>query len=394
MRSVRLLAIAQALCNSGSFLVVLLGGILGSQLAPRPALATLPLSAMIVGLAVATFPAALLMQRFGRRNVFQVTALIAACASLLAAQAVHAGRFSLFCLATCLLGATNAVVMQYRFAATEHVEPELAGRAIATVMVGALVAAWLGPEVAILGADLVPGAHYAGSFYCGAGLFTTAAVLLSALPRRGAALTSAGGSLRPFGEIARQPEFKVAVLAGVVAYAVMSFIMTATPISMHVMDHHSEQDTKWVIQSHLLAMYLPALFSGRIVVRLGVHLTMLIGTLTMCGCVAIALAGGHAVAHYWWAMVLLGVGWNLLFVAGTTMLTRTYRPAERFRAQAVNELTVFGSQAVASLLAGVALAYVGWERLNLASLPLLVAMLASVLWLMVHRRTRRPSQPA
>ena len=390
MRSVWLLAMTQALCNSGTFLVVLLGGILGSQLAPRPALATLPLSVMIIGLALTTFPAALIMQRLGRRPVFQATALVAAGAAVLGAQAIRADSFGLFCLATFLLGTTNAVVMQYRFAAAEHVAPELAGRAVATVMVGALVAAWLGPEIAILGADLVANAHYAGSFYCAAALFVAAALLLSALPRRGGALGRIGGPARPLGEVARQPEFKVAVLAGVVAYAVMSFIMTATPVSMHVMDHLSEQDTKWVIQSHLLAMYLPALVSGRIVVRLGVHPTMLIGTLTMCGCVAIALLGGHEVVHYWWAMVLLGIGWNLLFVAGTAMLTQTYRPSERFRAQAVNELTVFGSQATASLLAGVALAYIGWERLNLVSLPLLLTMLAAVLWLMLRRKKEMP----
>jgi len=139
MHSVWLLAMTQALCNSGTFLVVLLGGILGSQLAPRPALATLPLSVMIIGLALTAFPAALIMQRLGRRPVFQATALVAAGAAVLGAQAIRAESFGLFCLATFLLGTTNAVVMQYRFAAAEHVAPELAGRAVATVMVGALV---------------------------------------------------------------------------------------------------------------------------------------------------------------------------------------------------------------------------------------------------------------
>jgi MFS family permease len=380
MTGVWLLSAAHALCASGSFLVVLLGGILGSSLAPAASLATLPLSAMVVGLALGTFPAALAMQRFGRRPAFQASALLAALACGLAALAVDRGDFRLFCLATFVLGANNAVVMQYRFAAAEFVGPDRAGQAIATVMAGALLAAVLGPEIGVRAAGLIEGSRYAGSFAAGALLYLAAFLVVSLLPRGRAAAAEHGGHGRSLAAIARQPAFVVAVMAGIVSYAVMSFIMTATPISMHVMDHHPEHHTKWVIQSHLLAMYLPALVSGRIVGRFGTHATMTAGTLTMAGCVAIAVIGGREVVHYWWAMVLLGVGWNLLFVAGTTLLTGTYRPAERFRAQALNEFAVFGSQAVASLLAGVALAAVGWAGLNLASLPLLAAMLAGILF--------------
>ena len=378
MRQVWLLTAAHALCASGSFLVVLLGGILGAGMAPAASLATLPLSAMVVGLALGTFPAALAMQRFGRRPAFQASALLAAAACGLAAYAIARGSFWLFCAATLVLGANNAVVMQYRFAATEFVGPDRVGQAIATVMAGALVAALLGPEIGVRAAGLVEGSRYAGSFLSGGLLYLLAFAVLSRLPRGAAPAAAHGIGGRPLSRIARQPVFIVAVLAGVASYAVMSFIMTATPVSMHVMDHHSEDHTKWVIQSHLLAMYLPALVSGRIVGRFGTHATMTAGTVTMAGCVAVAIAGGREVIHYWWAMVLLGVGWNLLFVAGTTLLTQAYRPEERFRAQALNEFAVFGSQAVASLMAGVALAAVGWTGLNLASLPLLAAMLAGI----------------
>lgn len=379
MSQVWLLTAATALCTSGAFLVVLLGGILGARLAPAASLATLPASAMVVGVALGTLPAALAMQRFGRRPAFLGSALLAAAASGLAALAVARDGFWLFCLATFLLGANNAVVMQYRFAAAEQVEPGRASRAIAVVMSGALLAALLGPEIGVRAGGLVEGARYAGSFVAAVLLYLAAFAVLLRLPGGVATAASRGGGGRPLGEIARQPAFLVAVLAGVVSYAVMSFIMTATPISMHVVDHHPEHDTKFVIQSHLLAMYLPALVSGRIVGRLGARATMVLGTLTMAGCVAIGAAGGREVLHYWWAMVLLGAGWNLLFVAGTTLLTTTYRPEERFRAQALNEFAVFGSQALASLLAGVALSAMGWSWLNLASLPLLAAMLAAIL---------------
>jgi len=160
--------------------------------------------------------------------------------------------------------------------------------------------------------------------------------------------------------------YLLAVLAGVTSYAGMSFIMTATPISMHVHDHHGDAATAWVIQSHLIAMYAPALVSGRLIQRIGIRAGMVAGLALMLACVGID-ASGHAVMHYWWGLVLLGVGWNLLFVAGTALLTTTYAPAERYRAQAVNEFAVFGTQALASLLAGPAIHALGWQALNFAA---------------------------
>ena len=246
---------------SGSFLFVLLGGIIGTHLAPAPALATLPVSLLIAGLAASVLPAGALIRRLGRRAVFVGSALQASAGSVLAGHAIATGRFWLFCAAAFLLGANNAVVMQYRFAATEYVESARASRAIAVVMSGALLAAWLGPELAVRTADLVPAAHYAGSFYAGAGLYLAAAVLLLQIPEAPRHDAADPAPARRLGEIAAQPVYRVAVLAALASYTVMSFIMTATPISMHVVDGHDEVATARVIQVHLLAMYLPSLGS-------------------------------------------------------------------------------------------------------------------------------------
>ena len=378
MRTVWLLSTTQALCMSGSFLFVLLGGIIGSHLAPTPALATLPVSLLVVGLAASVVPAGALIHRFGRRTVFAGSALQAAAGCVLAGYAVATGRFWLFCAAAFLLGSNNAVVMQYRFAATEYVEPARASRAIAVVMTGALIAAWLGPEVAVRYADLVPGAHHAGSFYAGALLFVAAGVLLSRIPASPPGVAADTAPPRRLAEIAAQPVFRVAVLGALVSYAVMSFIMTATPISMHVVDGHGEVATARVIQVHLLAMYLPSLGSGWIIARLGERPVIVAGTLLMTACVGVAAAGGHSALHYGWALGVLGLGWNLLFIAATTMLTKTYRREERIRAQTLNDFLVFASQATTSLLAGLAVTTIGWERLNLATLPLLAAVLIGV----------------
>ncbi|HEX9707841.1 MAG TPA: MFS transporter [Steroidobacteraceae bacterium] len=379
MRAVWLLSATQALCMSGSFLFVLLGGIIGSHLAPSPALATLPVSVLILGLASSVVPAGALIHRFGRRAVFVGSALQAAAGCVVAGYAVATGRFWLFCAAAFLLGGNNAVVMQYRFAAIEFVEPARASRAIAVVMSGALVAAWLGPELAVRTADLVPAAHYAGSFYAGSALYLFAATLLARIAHSTRTADANAPPPRRLGEIAAQPVFLVAVLAALASYAVMSFIMTATPISMHVVDGHDEVATARVIQAHLLAMYLPSLASGWIIAKFGERPVIVAGTLLMAVCVAIATLGGHAVMHYGWALALLGLGWNLLFIAATTLLTKTYRMQERIQAQTLNDFLVFGAQAAASLLAGLALTTIGWEQLNLATLPLLGAVLAATL---------------
>jgi MFS family permease len=358
---------------SGSFLFFLLGGIIGSHLTPTPALATLPVSVMIAGLAASVVPAGLLIHRFGRRAVFVGSALQAAGGCILAGYAISTQRFWLFCAAAFLLGSNNAVVMQYRFAATEYVEAGHASRAIAVVMCGALAAAWLGPELAVRTADLVPSARHAGSFYSATGLYLVAAVLLSRISAAAPAGAADLAPPRPLREIAAQPVFQVAVLGALASYTVMSFIMTATPISMHVHEHYSDMHTAWVIQSHVLAMYGPSLVTGRLIARIGVRAAMLAGLALMAACVIVD-GSGQALAHYWGGLVLLGLGWNLLFVAGTTLLTSCYRAAERFRAQAVNDFSVFGAQAVASLLAGPAVHSLGWTQLNVAVAPLLLGL--------------------
>lgn len=378
MRTVWMLSATQALCMSGSFLFVLLGGIIGSGLAPSPSLATLPVSVLILGLAANVLPAGRLIRRFGRRPLFVGSALQAAVGCVVAGLAITAGQFWWFCAAAFLLGANNAVVMQYRFAAVEYVEPARASRAIATVMSGALVAAWLGPEIAVRAADVVTDAHYAGSFFAGTALYLASALLLSRIPDSAPPDAADTRPPRRLREIAAQPLFRVAVLAALVSYAVMSFIMTATPISMHVMDGHGEIATARVIQVHLLAMYLPSLASGWIIARYGDLPVIVAGTALVIVCVAIAAFAGHAVLHYGSALLLLGVGWNLMFIAATTLLTTTYRPHERVQAQTLNDFLVFGAQATASLMAGLALATIGWKLLNLVTLPLLVAVLASV----------------
>jgi MFS family permease len=391
LRNLTLLAAGQALGSAGVAMVVLVGGIVGSRLAPSPAFSTLPVAAMVVGLAACSAPAALLMRRIGRRAGFLLGSLLAILASCLGALAMAQGSFTLLCAATALIGANGAFVSQYRFAAAESADAPQAGKAVALVLAGGVLAGLLGPELGRLGRNWFAAAQFAGSFLLAACLYAAAALLLSFLREsRQAAVEEkrvpARG--RSLAVILRQPQAMTALLAGIVAYAVMTFTMTAAPVSMHVMDHHTLGQAGFVIQSHIVAMYLPSFFTGFLLARLGMDFVMLLGVLLLAGSSAVSLLGSQ-LGWYWAALVLLGLGWNFLFVGGTTLLTRAYRPEERFQVQGMNDLLVFGFQAAASLLSGTALFRLGWKTLNLLNLPLLALMLAALGILRVSRARRR-----
>lgn len=386
-RNVILLAIAQALTASSSVITVLIGGIVGTEMAPDPALGTLPISILVIGTALTTVPAALLMQRIGRRNGFVLAAVAGTLAALLAAWAIESEDFLLFCLAALILGANIAFAQQYRYAAAESVAPAYISKAIAFVLVGSIVAAWLGPEMAKRARDVAGLAPYAGSFLALAVALTLSVVILALIrdvESHGERVMRGG---RPLRELLREPVLIVAIAAGVVGYGVMAFIMTATPVSMHVVDGHTMDDTAWVIQSHVMAMYMPALVSGHLISHYGVMRIMTVGLGCFVLCVGMAL-WSHELIHYWLALVLLGVGWNFLFVSGTTLLAHTYFSSERFKVQACNDFLIFGVMALVSLLSGVVIHALGWEWLIVMSIPPLVLMGVGIAWLAHHEGGR------
>ena len=374
-RNLAILLLCQLIAVSGSVLIVTVGGLIGAELSSG-SLATLPISIMVVGTAVATVFAAMLMRVSGRRVGFAIGAAIAATGGGLAAYALETESFALFCVGVGLYGVNNAFVQQYRFAAAESVAAPAAGRAISLVLLGAIGGAFCGPLLATGGEHLIGSHAYTGSMLAMGALQLIAMLLLLVL-REPAAIsaTSAEGLERPLGVVVRQPAYLVAMLASVVGYGVMNLVMTATPLSMHVHDGLSLNDTAWVIQSHVLAMYVPSFFSGALIARVGVVRILACGVLALLAAIGIGLAG-HAVTHYWWALVLVGVGWNFLFVGGTALLVDTYRPVERFKAQAVNEFSVFGVSAAASLLAGTLVHSWGWDAVLWSTAPLLLGTAA------------------
>ncbi len=386
-RNLLLLFTCQVVFVSGTVVLVTIGGIIGHSLAVDPSFATLPVAFMVVGTACATVPAAMCMQALGRRGGFSVGVCVAALGACVAYFAVTAGSFWGFCGATVLIGSSLGFSQQFRFAAAESVNAPIVSHAISFILVGSIVGAFLAPEIIRVsiamsdGASAESAAVYGNAFLIILGLYVVAGVVVQGL--RGLVVQDeevAQAEPRPLKTIALTPLFITAVVAGVVGQGVMTYIMTATPISMNVSSGFSIQDTSEVIRAHVIAMYVPSLFTPFLIARFGLMKVIVLGAIIFAVTLFIGLAGHHYM-HYWWSMVLLGVGWNFLFVSGTTLLTQTYRPAERFKCQAVNDFSVFAGSAAASLLAGTVLHAFGWETLLVSAWPGIAIVLLAVLWL-------------
>jgi len=379
------LGLAQALFQTCMVLMVTVGGLAGASLAPSPALATLPIAFTSLGTAIATFPASMLMGRVGRRPGFILGAVFGVAGGGMATLAILGGSFWLLCFATAVVGAYSGFAQFYRFAAAEAASEAFKSRALSLVLAGGVIAALAGPNLGAATKDLLGPATYAGSFLSVMALSAVAAVLL-AFTRIETHASSASSTepARPLGVIVRQPRFIAAVVGAAVGFAVMVMVMTATPISMVAHDH-TVTDAAFVIQWHVLGMYVPSFFTGWLVKRFGLTPMMLTGLAAFCVHITIALSG-FEVAHYLSALVLLGLGWNLLYVGGSTLLTETYRPSERAKVQGLNDFLIVGVGAISSFSAGALVETFGWRGLNLAVVPLLALAAAVILGASAFRK--------
>lgn len=384
-RNVLVLAGAQAIMLTVVVLAFTLGAILGHDLADDKSLATLPGALAVIGTAAATLPASLAIRRLGWRGAFLAGAAVGLAGGGLAFIALLTRSFALLALAYALIGVYQSVGNFHRFAAAEAASERTRSRAIAWVLAGGVVAAIAGPLLAERGERLIGTAPYAGAFALVVVLAAAAGVTLLALDLAAPGTERDSAPARPLSAIARQPAFVVALAAAAVGSGVMMLAMTAAPLAM-VSHRHGVGDAAFAIQLHVLGMFLPSFATGALIRRFGLVRVMGAGVLLLGGHVAIALAG-VAVAHFVSALVLLGVGWNFLYVGGTTLLTETYRPSERAKTQALNDFVVYGVVAVATLSAGWLLHHLGWEAVNYSALPFLALVGGLLVWFGRRPRT-------
>ena len=373
-KNVTLLALCDGLARTGGALTISTASLVGFALAEDKFLATM----------AATIPAALLMRRVGRRLGFMAGTLIGAGGAVLAAWAIYQGSFALYCVATALLGAFLGFATYYRFAAAEISTEAFRTKAISLVVAGGLLAAFAGPNLAKWSRELIDGVEFAGAYITMIGLFALAILLLAfvTIPRPAADESKETG--RKLSVIMAQPGFIVAVTAGVIGYCVMNLLMTVTPLAMSVYAHHFD-DAAFVIQWHIVAMFAPSFFTGHLISRFGLVTIMLTGAALQAICIVIALSG-DSVTHFWLALMFVGVGWNFLFIGGTTLLTRVYSPSERIKVQAANDFIIYSFIVVSSILSGVIHHIYGWDTLSYAAIPLLAIVIAALAWFRLRHR--------
>ena len=373
-----LLIFSQIFAFTAAPVTVFLSGIIGSQFSPVKSLATMPMSLSIVGVAISTIFAAKIMSIIGRKASFIYASVGSSLSSLLAAYSIINQSFFLFSLACFLLGTGLAFGHQYRFAAVETVKKDMAPKAISIILLAGIASAFIGPNVANLAKETIAEHLYAGSYIALAALTLSSTIFLSFYKNETKVNKVITKPSRSYTELISQPRFLQALISSSFAYAIMTFLMTATPISMHVMEKISLSNTGFVIQLHIAAMFLPSLVTGNLIKKHGHSKIMYVGVILFLITILTSFFEQNFI-NYLIALVFLGFGWNFLFISGTSLLVLSYKEDEKFKAQGFNDFIVFSIQATASLSAGVLLSLTSWKIMNLICIPFLVLIILSTL---------------
>jgi MFS family permease len=385
-RNVGLLAACQALLFTNNSTLIAINGLAGLALAPVMALATLPVTCWVLGGALSTMAASFHMKRVGRQAGLTWGTVWGIAGALVCAAAIWTQSFWLLCFGTLVWGVYNGYGQYYRFAAADVATPDFRPMAISLVLAGGLVGGILGPTTSRLTVELLA-PKFLGTYLSLIGFAVATMVLLRFIRIPTPTASEAAATGRPLREIAAQPKFMIAVLSGAIGYGVMNFLMTSTPIAMQVCGHPFA-DSAFVISSHVVGMFAPSFFTGRLIKAFGVLQVMFVGALLNLVAIGIALSG-VSVAQFWFSLVVLGVGWNFLYIGGTTLLTETYRPEERAKAQGANDQAIFIMMVISSLTSGATVTAAGWERVNLYALPMVALVAGAIIWYGLRQRAEK-----
>ncbi len=377
-RNALFLAMATGVAGANATVVFATGSLVGRSLAPSPELATLPISFFVVGAALATYPANMLMKSIGRRAVFMQGNICGAAAGFTGALAVYANSFWLYALATLLAGIYHAVITSYRFAAADTATPAFRPKAISWVLTGGVIAAIIGSQLVNFTKDLTIPYLFMGTFIA-QGIVALLAICFTSQFQDYAVATEAQSSSRTLAQITKNPKFIIAVLCGTATHSLMNMIMTATPLAMSICGLSLADSTNGIML-HVMAMYGPSFFTGHLIARFGKEWMVAIGLSILAICAGVHLMG-ITIIHFWTGLILLGLGWNFAFIAATSIITDCHKPSERNKVQGLNDMIVFTTTAFGSFLSGFLLNKYGWNAINLAIFPIAAIGITAILGL-------------
>ncbi len=377
-RNLFILFFSQIFSFTAAPVTVFLSGIIGSQISPLKSLSTLPMSISVVGIALGAIVATKTMSLLGRRTGFIIAAISNSLVSLLAAYSVMSQNFILFCFANFFIGVGMAFTHQYRFAAAESVDKDKIPKAISIILLGGIVSAFIGPGTANFTKNFLSEQLYVGSYVSLAVYMFLPAIFFLFYKNNTIEKKDISFIGRGYYEIISQPRFLQAMVASAFGYAIMTFLMTATPISMHVMENMSLDKTSFVIQTHVASMFLPSLITGNLIKKFGHSKIMYVGVLLYSVTILLSLLE-QTFFNYLIALIFLGFGWNFLFISGTSLLVTTYKEHEKFKAQGLNDFVVYSVHAIGSLSAGILLVLTDWKLMNIICIPLMAIILIAIL---------------
>jgi predicted MFS family arabinose efflux permease len=387
-RTALIFAGAQAIVGSAAPIAISVGGLAGLYLLDADkSLATAPVTGFNVGVALGALPAAAIIRALGQRMGFMTGTIVTAAGGIVATLALIGGMFWPFALGLLIVGIGGAFVQQFRFAAADNAPPEFKARAISFVLAGGVITAIVGPQIVIFTSDLITGVPFAGSFAAILVLAAIGAALLSLLRVKDKSASggpAAGEPARPLADIVTQPRFAVALLCAVGSYALMSFVMTGAPLAM-VGCGISKEDAMLGISWHIMAMFAPSFFTGRLIHRFGAETIVAIGLALLIACAIVGLMGIQ-LWQFWTALILLGLGWNFGFIGATSIVAETYRPAEKGKVQGFHDAVLFSSVAFGSLMSGTVYNHWGWDMLNWIVFPVCALCLVALTGLALRRR--------
>ena len=379
-KNLSLLISSQVFGFTAANVTVFLSGIIGSQLSTIKSLATFPPSIYVVGIAISTIFAAKVMSIIGRRLGFVLASIGSSLACLLAAYSIFINSFIIFSFSCFLLGTGMAFIHQYRFAAAETVEKDKAPKAVSMLLLAGIVSAFIGITLANKTKDLISDHIYVGSYIALACLTIMPAIFLTFY--KNSKITNKNNltysNVRTYKEFVSDPKFLQAMVAATFGYVVMAFLMTATPISMHYVHKLSVDKVGLVIQFHVLGMFLPSLFTGNLIKRFGFSNIMYMGVFFYTLTISLSLFEPTFI-NYFASLICLGIGWNFLYISGTSLLVTTYNEQEKFKAQGFNDLIVFSATAIGSLSAGILISLLSWKIVNFMCIPFLIIILFVIL---------------
>ena len=373
-----ILTLSQIFSFTAAPVTVFLSGIIGSQISPIKSLSTLPMSISVVGIAVGAIVATKVMSKIGRKYGFILASIGNSLVSILAAYSILGQNFILFCFANFFLGIGMAFTHQYRFAAAESVEKDMAPKAISIILFGGIISAFLGPSFANYAKDLVSVYLYVGSYLALAILTFIPAILFLFYENKSKLEVNLKYTGRSYLELISQPRFIQAITASAFGYVVMTFLMTATPISMHVMENMSLNKTSIVIQFHVAAMFLPSLLTGYLIKKFG-HSNVIYAGVFLYSITLIVSVFEQSFFNYMFALIFLGLGWNFLFISGTSLLVLTYKEEEKYKAQGLNDFVVYSVHAIGSLSAGIFIALTNWKTMNIICIPFIILIILATI---------------